>query len=136
MSVVGSGLVGQRARVAGHPALAARELEDRVQDPERVERRLRGAAGRVNTEARPKAKKLSAQLDRIPLTSDVIDEAADVGDVMVRGLDAIHLASALSIRADLSAFVAYDHRLCDAASAAGLELLTPGRDNLCRAPGV
>jgi predicted nucleic acid-binding protein len=43
--------------------------------------------------------------------------------------DAIHLASALSIRADVSTFVAYDHRLGDAASVAGLELLAPGREH-------
>jgi hypothetical protein len=33
---------------------------------------------------------------------------------------------AISIRAELSAFVAYDQRLADAASAAGLELVRPG----------
>jgi len=42
-------------------------------------------------------------------------------------LDAIHLASALSIRADLSAFLAYDHRLVAAAAGAGLESISPGR---------
>ncbi len=45
---------------------------------------------------------------------------------MLRSLDAIHLASALAIGTDLSAFVAYDLRLASAATAAGLELLTPG----------
>ena len=38
-------LVDERARVRDDPALAARVLEDRVQDPERVECRLRRAAG-------------------------------------------------------------------------------------------
>jgi predicted nucleic acid-binding protein len=55
---------------------------------------------------------------------------------MLRSMDAVHLASALSIRADLSAFIAYDHRLGDAASVVGLALLTPGRDDLRRAPGI
>jgi uncharacterized protein len=55
---------------------------------------------RSNADALPEAKMLLAQLDLIPLTSDVIDEAAEVGEVMLRSLDAIHLASALSIRAD------------------------------------
>jgi predicted nucleic acid-binding protein len=88
------------------------------------------ACRRVNAEALPEAKTLLAQLDLIPLTSDVIDEAADVGEVMLRSLDAVHLASGLSIRADLSAFIAYDHRLGGAASALGLALLTPGRDDV------
>jgi predicted nucleic acid-binding protein len=62
--------------------------------------------------------------------------AADVGEIMLRSLDAIHLASALSIRADLSTFIAYDHRLGGAASAAGLELLTPRREDMSRPPGI
>jgi predicted nucleic acid-binding protein len=91
---------------------------------------------RVNADALPEAKMLLAQLNLIPLTSDVIDEAADVGEVMLRSLDAIHLASALSIRADLSTFIAYDQRLGGAAAAAGLELLTPGREDMSRLPGI
>jgi predicted nucleic acid-binding protein len=94
------------------------------------------ACRRVNAEALPEAKTLLAQLDLIPLTSDIIDQAADVGEVMLRSLNAVHLASALSIRADLSAFIACDHRLGDAASVAGLELLTPGRDDLRSAPEI
>lgn len=84
------------------------------------------ACRRINADALPAAKALLAGLDIIPLSSAVIDEAGDVGENALRSLDAIHLASALSIRSDLSAFVAYDHRLGDAAIAAGLELVTPG----------
>lgn len=84
------------------------------------------ACRRVNPEALPAAKTLLAGLDIIPLTGAVIDEAGNVGETTLRSLDAIHLASALSIRSDLSNFIAYDHRLCDAATAAGLELVTPG----------
>lgn len=84
------------------------------------------ACRRVNADALPAAKTLLAGLDVIPLTGAVIEEAADVGDTALRSLDAIHLASALSIRSDLSTFIAYDHRLGDAASAAGLRLVTPG----------
>lgn len=84
------------------------------------------ACRRVNANALPAARALLAELDLIPLTSDVVDEAADVDGTVLRSLDAIHLASALSIRGDLSAFVAYDHRLAEAATAAGLELHRPG----------
>lgn len=86
---------------------------------------LRACRG-VNAEALPEARALIAGLDLIRLTRDVIDEAAEIGDTVLRSLDAIHLASALSIRADLSAFVGYDHRLAKAASLAGLEHLQPG----------
>jgi uncharacterized protein len=84
------------------------------------------ACRRVNADALAEARALLAGLDLIPLTSDVLDEAAVVGDTLLRSLDAIHLASALSIRTDLSAFIAYDDRLTMAASAAGLEPLRPG----------
>jgi uncharacterized protein len=83
------------------------------------------ASRRLNAEALPAARALLAQLDLIPLTSTVIDAAADVGEPLLRTLDAIHLASALSIRAELSAFVAYDHRLATAAAAAGLRPARP-----------
>jgi len=81
----------------------------------------------VNPDALPQARALLAELDLIPVGRGAVDEAAEVGESNLRSLDAIHLASALSIRTDLSAFVAYDHRLADAASSAGLECLGPGQ---------
>ncbi len=84
------------------------------------------ACRRVNPDALGAAGSLLAGLDLVPLASDVVDAAAEIGDAMLRSLDAIHLASAISIRAELSAFVAYDQRLADAASAAGFELVRPG----------
>lgn len=85
------------------------------------------ACRRINADALPEARALLASLDLIPLSSDVLGQAADVGETLLRSLDGIHLASALSIRADVSAFVAYDLRLGDAAIVAGLELVRPGR---------
>jgi predicted nucleic acid-binding protein len=84
------------------------------------------ACRQINPDTLPEARALLAGLDLIPLTGAVVAEAGDVGETTLRSLYAIHLASALSIRADLSAFIAYDHRLSKAASAAGLRLLTPG----------
>lgn len=55
----------------------------------------------------------------------MIDEAAEAGKLSLRTLDAIYLASALSIRVDLTAFVAYDNRLVAAAEAAGIEPIRP-----------
>jgi len=56
----------------------------------------------------------------------VIDEAGDVAGPSLRSQDALHLASALSIATDLSAFIAYDRRLATAAEAAGLPTIRPG----------
>jgi predicted nucleic acid-binding protein len=84
------------------------------------------ACRRINPATLSEAAALLAGLDLIPLSSAVLDQAADVGETTLRSLDAIHLASALSIQAELTAFVAYDHRLAEAASAADLQLLAPG----------
>lgn len=84
------------------------------------------ASRRVNADVLPAAKALLAALDLVPLSGEVVDAAADVGETMLRSLAAVHLASALSIRSDVSAFIAYDRRLSDAAADAGLASLQPG----------
>ena len=72
---------------------------------------------------------------RLPAVLDLIDLvdmnagirilAQTVTPVTVRGLDAIHLATALHVRAQLTSFVTYDKRLADAARAAGLGVDAP-----------
>ena len=61
----------------------------------------------------------------MPLRSALIDDAAGVGDAQLRTLDAIHLASAMAIRDELTAFVAYDNRLVAAAEAEGITTTRP-----------
>jgi uncharacterized protein len=75
------------------------------------------------------AAKLGQELARV--TTIRLDEAvqklaAMIGPSRLRSLDAIHLASALSIGDYPGAFITYDERLADAARAAGLNVLTPG----------
>lgn len=84
------------------------------------------ACRRVSSDTLPSARALVTQLDLIPLTSDVLDQAAELGEPALRSLDALHLASAVSIRADLTFFVAYDQRLSDAAATVGLKSFRPG----------
>lgn len=88
------------------------------------------AARRIDGEVVPKARALVSQLDLIPMSSSLIEEAADTGEPLLRTLDAIHLASALSIRDDLTAFVAYDRRLAAAVEAAGIATIRPSSDGL------
>jgi uncharacterized protein len=83
------------------------------------------AARRLDADVVPAARVLMSQLDLIPLNSGLLEQAADVGEPLLRTLDAIHLASALSIQADLTAFLAYDIRLVAAAKAAGIESTWP-----------
>ena len=53
--------------------------------------------------------------------------AQTIAPVTVRILDAIHLATALRLRGQLTSFVTYDKRLADAATAAGLTVDAPTR---------
>lgn len=84
------------------------------------------ACRRVDAEALPEARALLAGIDLIPITGSIIDEAADMSGITLRSLDAIHLASAVSIGAALAFFVTYDSRLDAAASAVGLSTDQPG----------
>lgn len=81
---------------------------------------------RADAERLPKARAILAAVDLLPLTGGLLEDATEIGDPTLRSLDAIHLASALSIREELSAFVAYDRRLADAAGTAGLPVVAPG----------
>jgi predicted nucleic acid-binding protein len=71
------------------------------------------------------AQRLLAGLTLIPLTADLLDRAALLDPVVLRSLDALHLASAMTLGADLTAFVVYDRRLQDAARAERLPVVSP-----------
>jgi predicted nucleic acid-binding protein len=62
----------------------------------------------------------------IPLTHDILVSAATIGSPQVRTLDALHLASAASVRSGLDVLVTYDKRLADSATGAGLVVAAPG----------
>lgn len=61
----------------------------------------------------------------IDLTRDLLDQAGSVAPAMLRSLDAVHLAAALSLGDDLDEVVTYDLRLAAAASACGLPTSSP-----------
>jgi predicted nucleic acid-binding protein len=69
--------------------------------------------------------RLVRRVGRVALSNEVLDNAATLPPQRLGPTDAIHLASALAIRRDLSAFVAYDKRLLDAAAEAGLPIASP-----------
>lgn len=61
----------------------------------------------------------------LPLDEAVLAEAASLQPVGLRSLDALHLATALSVRDEIGGFVTYDERLADAASDQGLKVVRP-----------
>ncbi|MGW2524417.1 type II toxin-antitoxin system VapC family toxin [Streptomyces sp. NPDC001617] len=74
----------------------------------------------------PKAMEdLDARVTEILLTRDVRDGAALLVG-RLRTLDAVHVASALSLGDDLTAVVTYDRRMLERARAEGLPAHAPG----------
>lgn len=72
---------------------------------------------------------LSQVLDLVQLVAisrRILVEAADLRLPSLRTLDAIHLASALSLGSRLDAFIAYDDRLLAAAAQTDLNVEKPG----------
>ena len=63
----------------------------------------------------------------IPVDTRVLTDAALLRPAVMRSLDAIHLAAALSIRPDLAGIVSYDDRLFQAAIGAKVRVWSPGR---------
>jgi uncharacterized protein len=83
------------------------------------------AVWRADPSALPRSYRQVRGVEKIALTTDVLDLAATLPPPEMRSIDAIHLASALSVRRDLTAFVAYDTRLLTVAREAGLPTASP-----------
>ncbi|CAN5239455.1 type II toxin-antitoxin system VapC family toxin [soil metagenome] len=69
-----------------------------------------------------------AGLERVsllPLDEQILRRAQMLPPPQLRTLDALHLATALSIAADLAVLVTYDDRLAEAATAAGVTVIAP-----------
>jgi predicted nucleic acid-binding protein len=80
---------------------------------------------RIDDGALDDARRLLGGMDLLPIDHALMEQAAAIYPRELRSLDAIHLVSAISLRADLTDFVAYDSRLCSAATAAGLLVVSP-----------
>jgi predicted nucleic acid-binding protein len=75
-------------------------------------------------EVQHEAERLLQSCMLIEVGEPVLRAAADLASAPVRTLDAIHLASALRIQADV--LVTYDRRLTAAGGARGLSVTSPG----------
>jgi len=73
----------------------------------------------------PRVRPLLAGIFKFDIDDIVRARAAGYADPMLRTLDAVHLATAEEIRAELVAFVTYDDRLAAAAKAIGLPVEAP-----------
>jgi predicted nucleic acid-binding protein len=86
---------------------------------------LRGAM-RVSQEHVAKVRRQLRTVALLDISRDLLDQAGGLQPPDLRTLDAIHIASALSLGDDLSDLVTYDGRMSAAALAHGLNSVTPG----------
>jgi predicted nucleic acid-binding protein len=84
------------------------------------------AVWRAEPGALPRSYRLIKRIARVALTADVLDNSATLPPQGLSPAQAIHLASALAVKADLTMFVAYDEALLGAARDAGLPVASPG----------
>lgn len=65
------------------------------------------------------------RIDLISLDDRILDSAGILEPGVLRALDAIHVATALTLGDDLRAIVTYDQRMIDAAGLLGLSVASP-----------
>jgi uncharacterized protein len=83
------------------------------------------AVWRAEPSALPESYLVLRRTTEIELTDEVLSKAASARPVTLGAIDAIHLASALVVRRELTSFVSYDRRLLTAAKEAGLPIASP-----------
>ena len=83
------------------------------------------AVWRSEPGALPRSYRVIKRIARVTLTADLLENSATLPPQDLSPAQAIHLASALAVKRDLTAFVAYDERLLAAAADAGLPVAAP-----------
>ncbi|MCB0828720.1 MAG: type II toxin-antitoxin system VapC family toxin [Solirubrobacterales bacterium] len=78
------------------------------------------AVKRVERGRLDEAQQLLDEMILVPVSTDIKHRAVNIGPESLGSSDAIHLATAIEIQADLRGFVSYDNRLIDSARGAGI----------------
>jgi uncharacterized protein len=84
------------------------------------------ACQRYGEEYAAEARSFIVDVALLPLDDAVLEEAASIDPATLRSLDAMHLATALSIRDEIGVFVTYDQHMSAAAVDQGLAVSQPG----------
>ena len=85
----------------------------------------RRAARRYGELGARRARAALTAITLVPLDEAILQAAADLEPAELRSLDALHLATVLSLGEDLERLFCYDIRLTDAAQALGIEVSQP-----------
>jgi predicted nucleic acid-binding protein len=83
------------------------------------------ACARYGSEYAIQARSWLDGLALLPLDDAVLDLAASLDPVGLRSLDALHLATALSVGEEIGVLITYDQRLAEAAADRGLNVRRP-----------
>lgn len=101
------------------PRVRVSSILARVELLRAVGRSTLGVPGRRRAEA------VLSSIALVRLNDEILHAAGGLEPPTLRTLDALHLATALSMGPDLADFVTYDRRQAEAASAAGLNVVAP-----------
>jgi predicted nucleic acid-binding protein len=82
-------------------------------------------ARRHSPAALREARSRLAAVTLVSMTADICDRACDLDPSILRSLDAVHLATALSIGDAMQGVVTYDERLAEACAAHGVVVFAP-----------
>ena len=87
---------------------------------------LRRTVRRVAPHLAVEAERVLERVMQLVVDTEVLRAASSLDPKGLRTLDAIHLATAMRVRDDITALVAYDERLLSAARLAGIPTVSPG----------
>ncbi len=85
----------------------------------------RRAAARYGPLALARARTALTTITLLPVDDATLEDAADLQPTELRSLDALHLASAIGLGAELGRFYCYDQRLAAAAATHGVDVRQP-----------
>jgi predicted nucleic acid-binding protein len=83
------------------------------------------AVRHLGPDARAAVREGLRRVDLIGIDDRILDAAGTLEPLVLRTLDAIHLATAMAVGDDLEAIVTYDERMIEAARLLGLSTATP-----------
>jgi len=83
------------------------------------------ACARRSVEDALEARRWLEGVSLLPIDDRILDIASELAPTSLRSLDALHLATALSVREEVGVFVTYDERLGDATERQGLTVAQP-----------
>ena len=84
------------------------------------------AARRHSSDALALARLRLDAVTLLSITADVCERAAELDPAILHSLDALHLATALSLTDDLEGVITYDDRLAEGAALHGVGVVAPG----------